>query len=257
MENENKSTILQALIELRRVTDYEEVATLIEKLQDSELRKADANLKQHQYPDSRLSFVQFSNLNKCPQLIALWDKNFKAYAILSLLAPQLGKDNLVSMPLYKKKNDSTPSIQSITGYKRDTISSALNDLLECGFLAKYKNPSRYNPTIFMVNPLVAKAGNSIDVESFWEVAVFGAKETFNQLGKDVNLKVTSEAKLDECGVRHNVSKLSAPDPNLKSITKPVSKGRTEYERRAGQEALEDLKCQVIQTIRETSKKNKS
>lgn len=250
MKNEIQSTVFQALIELQRVTGYEEVTKLMERLEPEDIKHADENLKQHQYPDSRLSFVQFSHLNKCPQLFALFEKNFRAYTILTIFVPLIGKDNLVTMPLYKKKDDTIPSVQSITKYRRQIIVSALEDLHNCGFIATYKKPSRYNQTIFMVNPLVVKTGNQIDMQAFWDLCVLGAEETFNHMGKEVNVKVIAEPTLDKKGLRHHVSKLAVPDPELEPIHRPAEIGPVEHEIRAGQEALEELNHQLIQDMRD-------
>ena len=155
-KNASHSPVLQALKDAASTsTDDVKVRAANDLISSYEkdmadLKRADDRFHAHQYPVKAIKFVMVPTLVGYPA--AFWELSDCAFKVLSLLASMCIRGRLV-----EARSD---DLAELLHKSPRTISRAMDDLKDSGFIEVYRKESAQNPPVYLVSEAIVGTGKS-------------------------------------------------------------------------------------------------
>lgn len=223
-KNKHNSSVYQALLCLQaQGVDLSSVVFTEEQLMD-----ADRDFGRHQYPENALDWQKQYNLKSSRAIFAI--KTLTEMKILLLFIYTMATSNRVSV--------SIETLADIVSADERTVKRAINSLCEGGYIQRCTLSKKGQPTVYLVNPQLAKVGKGVP----WSVyddetdAAYKYHDTNNHTLMTVKVKHTSGSENSPCV--NTLEYDSKIDYDYNMLERKCHNAQTEQERK---EALKSLK----------------
>lgn len=190
LNNPDGSDVVQIFLDLEEILGHKAPEDFRREVFERK-DEIDKKYRSHQYPSESLVFTRFSRENSIAENL---QKNVRfgetAVSLLDMIVKNIPQNLTFAM--------SVKEVAKIMGWSDSKVKRATKILRDYGIIAVIQQGKRGNPTIYMLNPMVADVGKQKPPhiqEEFWELA--GDWETRKYIGLAEKCVTIDEVKTED------------------------------------------------------------